>query len=139
MRPSLILLLILSFYWVSGDLENEADPDGETLVKVIAGSFVRKIDNVLLYTSTAPLVYEINFEFSKLIKSKYKNPVCDNLDFINHCKLIKNAGYFVKSIEDRLELIRNSVQIKPFDSYYDRRQKRDIIIDGIHDGIGSAF
>lgn len=140
MRPSHILLLVLSIYWVTGDgnVEN-IDLDEGTLVKVIAGSFVRKIDNVLLYTSTAPLIYEITFDFSKLIKSKYKIPKCENSDSINHCKLIKNAGYFIKSIEDRLELIRESVQIKPYDSYYERREKRNIIVDGIRDGIGSAF
>ncbi|OXA43241.1 hypothetical protein Fcan01_21951 [Folsomia candida] len=104
-------------------------------VKIVAGSFVRKVENVFLYTSISPLIYKSQFKFSKIIPVDLNGGKCEVS--LTHCFLLKKSHIFIEAIENRLGLIE-SVKISLFHTDF-LRLRRNVVIDSIRDGLGSAF
>lgn len=128
--------LLLGTFGVNGNQRTDQLPPSTPLVKVIAGSFIRPVDNVLAYSSTSPLIYQFHFDFAKMTHVPLDESDCN--DTLAHCELTRHAGNLTQAIYERLQQIEKSIKLTPYDKE-STRQKRNIVIDSIRDGLGSFF
>src|SRR4051812_21460169 len=92
-------LLFLFTLGANGDM---GDAESPLRVRVIAGSLVREIDNILLYTSTSPLLYEFHFNFTEFVKVDLGAGECKEGAF--NCEALKHIGSYSSSTKKTLEM-----------------------------------
>jgi len=110
----------------------------ESHVRIVSGSYTRKLEDTVIYTGSAPLYYQLQFNVTESVPVTINQVDCET----DHPKraLINAGKSYMDVISDRLEALQESLLVTPYtkaiDNYYTgkpQRFKRGIVSDALGD------
>jgi len=87
-------------------------PPAGTRVRVVSGSYIRKMAGTVVYTSAAPLFHEFGFNLTEIQPILIRNNDCDHHGM--QCEVIKSGETHLEAIGNRLKLLRSSMEVTPY-------------------------
>lgn len=115
---ALILSLSISLSLSSAEPEEPApklDKTNFPKTRVVSGAFTRPLSNVLVYSGTAPLIFELTMNMTRIEKSRFVNENCELRNTSrSECKILEGVERMIEEIETKLTLLQNSIRASPF-------------------------
>jgi len=112
-------------------------PPAGTRVRVVSGSYIRKMAGTVVYTSSVPLFYEFGLNLTEIQPIFIKENDCDHHGM--QCEVIKSGETYLEAIGKRLHLLRNSMEVTPYGPSQRTnsvRYRRNLVTNIVSDAIG---
>lgn len=81
--------------------------------RVVSGAYTRRLPQVLTYTSSAPLIYQMTFNISSIQRGNFITPNCPAVRQ-NECKVYEGIEKIINELETKLTVVQNSLSSYPF-------------------------
>jgi len=108
-------------------------------VRIVSGAFTRKLDDILVYSITAPIVYDIQFNLTEIQPATFMEQGCSDSRQAE-CQIINSVEKILLATEKRMVNLQESLRATPFgSSALQPREGRRRRSNVISDGIGSFF